>query len=124
MSIDEEPKTPTNDDENTSEQMLLDMSAQMKDIVDKKDEEVDYLKRKLQGHQLEILSWWGLIEATNDLLSHEHCEYPMEVQTVSDLLTSKVESYIRKTFCKNMKPSMTIDIPLDILNLQDPLLET
>jgi|TARA_R110000823_G_scaffold12019_1_gene40443 hypothetical protein len=120
MSVNEEPKTPTN--ENTSEQMLIDMSNQMKDIVDKKDEELDYLKRKLQGHQIEILSWWGLIQAENDLLSMEHCEYPMEIQTISDILTSKVESYVKRTFCKNCKPSMTIDIPMEILNLE-PLLE-
>lgn len=122
MSINEDPITPTNEEKNTSEQMLLDMSAQMKDIVDKKDEELEYLKRKLQNHQIEILSWWGLIQAENDLLSMEHCEYPMEIQTISDILTSKVESYIKKTFCKNCKPSMTIDIPMEILNLQ-PLLE-
>ncbi len=93
MTQNEEP-TPPAEQENTSEQMLLDMSAQMKDIVDKKDREMEMLRRQKINHEMELMSWYGLITALDTLVCNSgSCE--IEIQTISEVLCNKSEEWVR-----------------------------
>tara|TARA_R110002153_G_C13267719_1_gene492979 strand:- start:368 stop:700 length:333 start_codon:yes stop_codon:yes gene_type:complete len=101
-----------NEQENTSEQMLIDMSAQMKEIVDRKDREIEQVIRQKLNNQLELMSWYGLITALDTLICNSGgCE--TEIQTVSEILMNKSEEWVR--MCLGGQPYFGIELNVEVI---------
>ena len=84
----------TENGENVSEQMLLDMSNQLKLKFDENEKEMECIKREKFMNDCEMMSWFGLIEALDTLIGDSGC--PPEIQTISEVLTSKAERWVRR----------------------------
>lgn len=84
---------------NTSEQMLIDMSNQMKQKFDENEKEMERIKRANFHNECEMMSWYGLISALDNLIGDSPC--PPEIQTISEVLTNKAEEWVKLRLSQN-----------------------
>jgi len=83
----------TPEQENTSEQMLIDMSNQMKQKFEENEREMEKLRREKFSTEVEMMSLFGLISALDDIIGNSPC--PPEIQTISEVLNSKAEEWVK-----------------------------
>tara|TARA_R110001606_G_scaffold128719_2_gene263341 strand:- start:617 stop:958 length:342 start_codon:yes stop_codon:yes gene_type:complete len=79
------------------ENILLDMSNQLKEKFDK----IEFLENKLKLKQKtlirKVLTIYGLIKAV-DKISNENVELPIELQSIIDILNDTIEDFLEQEF--------------------------
>tara|TARA_R110002073_G_scaffold16413_1_gene63033 strand:- start:88 stop:435 length:348 start_codon:yes stop_codon:yes gene_type:complete len=79
------------------ENILLDMSNQLKEKFDK----IEYLEKGIrQKHKTlirKVLVIYGLIKAV-DKISNENVELPIELQSIIDILNDTIEDFLEQEF--------------------------
>ena len=79
------------------ENILLDMSNQLKEKFDK----IDYLEKRLKlKHKSlirKVLTIYGLIKAV-DKISNENIELPIELQSIIDILHDTIEDFLEQEY--------------------------
>ena len=79
------------------ENILLDMSNQLKEKFDK----IEWLEKKLKLKQKtlirKVLTIYGLIKAV-DKISNENIELPIELQSIIDILNDTIEDFLEQEF--------------------------
>ena len=79
------------------ENILLDMSNQLKEKFDK----IEFLEKKLKLKQKtlirKVLTIYGLIKAV-DKISNENVELPIELQSIIDILNDTIEDFLEQEF--------------------------
>ena len=79
------------------ENILLDMSNQLKEKFDK----IEWLEKKLKLKQKtlirKVLTIYGLIKAV-DKISNENVELPIELQSIIDILHDTIEDFLEQEF--------------------------
>lgn len=79
------------------ENILLDMSNQLKEKFDK----IEYLEKRLKlKHKSlirKVLTIYGLIKAV-DKISNENVELPIELQSIIDILNDTIEDFLEQEF--------------------------
>ena len=101
--------------ENTSEQMLIDMSNQMKEKFDKNEKEMESLRKEKIKNEMEMISWYGLITALDGLLADSPC--PHEIQTMSEILSARADKWLNKKL-GGKEEEITIFSGINNLNIQ------
>ena len=101
--------------ENTSEQMLIDMSNQMKEKFDENEKEMKKIRKEKINLEVELVSWYGMITALDTLLAESAC--PPEIQTMSEILTSTADKWLKKKLGAEEEEGLEIMEGLDQLNI-------
>ena len=82
----------TQNGENVSEQMLIDMSNQMKEKFEKNEKEMECLKKANLKTECEMMTWFGLITSIDAMLDYS-C--PVEIRTLFEVLESRAENWVK-----------------------------
>ena len=106
----ENEQTP--EQQNTSEQMLIDMSNQMKEKFEENERVMEGLRRDKFNNEVEMFSWFGLISALDTLLAESGC--PPEIQTISEVLNNKAEEWIKLRLGEVGCPKIFLSRPIDL----------
>ena len=97
INIEELCETVESINTEVKENMLLDMSNQLKEKFDK----IEYLEKRLKlKHKtliLKVLTIYGLIKAV-DKISNENIELPIELQSIIDILHDTIEDFLEQEF--------------------------
>lgn len=79
------------------ENMLLDMSNQLKEKFDEIEGVEKRLKLKHKSLIRKVLTIYGLIKAV-DKISNENIELPIELQSIIDILNDTIEDFLEQEF--------------------------
>ncbi len=79
------------------ENILLDMSNQLKEKFDKIEHLEKGIRKKHKSLIRKVLVIYGLIKAV-DKISNENVELPIELQSIIDILNDTIEDFLEQEF--------------------------
>tara|TARA_R110000772_G_scaffold2257_5_gene7832 strand:- start:1856 stop:2194 length:339 start_codon:yes stop_codon:yes gene_type:complete len=97
INIEELCETVESINTEVKENMLLDMSNQLKEKFDEIERVEKRLKLKHKTLIRKVLTIYGLIKAI-DKISNENIELPIELQSIIDILHDTIEDFLEQEF--------------------------